>query len=246
MSNKEIHISLKAEEILNFGNFNFTNTLIVSFLMLFILGTFAFVFRKKIFLIPSGIQNLFEYVIEKALDLMEGILGSRFLAEKYFPFVFTIFLFILFSNWFGLLPGVGSIILKLSHENTPLLRSPSSDLNFTLGLAILAVIFVNLSGIIILGFLKYVKKFINFQNPIKFFIGILEFVSEIIKIISFSFRLFGNVFAGKVLLTIVGFLVPYFIPLPFLFLEIFIGFVQAFVFAMLTLVFISIAIKEEH
>jgi F-type H+-transporting ATPase subunit a len=168
------------------------------------------------------------------------------LAEKYLPFVFTVFLFILVSNWLGLLPGVGSIILKLPYESAPLLRSPSSDLNFTLGLAILAVIFVNLSGIITLGFLKYAKKFINFQNPIKFFVGILELISEIAKMISFSFRLFGNVFAGEVLLTIVGFLVPYFIPLPFLFLEIFVGFIQAFVFAMLTLVFISIAVKEEH
>ena len=246
MENKGIHISLKAEEIFHFGNFNFTNTLVVSFLVLFILGTFAFVFRKKIFLIPSGIQNLFEYIIEGALNLMEGILGSRALAEKYLPFVFTVFLFILASNWLGLLPGVGSIILKLPHESTPLLRSPSSDLNFTLGLAILAVIFVNLSGIITLGFLKYAKKFINFQNPIKFFVGILELISEIAKMISFSFRLFGNIFAGEVLLTIVGFLVPYFIPLPFLFLEIFVGFIQAFVFAMLTLVFISIAVKEEH
>jgi len=246
MVNKEIHISLKAEEIFHFSNFNFTNTLIVSFLALFILGIFAFILRKKIFLIPSGIQNLFEYVIEGALNLMYGILGSRFLAEKYLPFVFTVFLFILLSNWFGLLPGVGSIILKLPHENAPLLRSPSSDLNFTLGLAISAVIFVNLSGIITLGFLKHAKKFINFQNPIKFFVGILELVSEIAKMISFSFRLFGNVFAGEVLLAIVGFLVPYFIPLPFLFLEIFVGFIQAFVFAMLTLVFISIAVKEEH
>jgi len=101
-------------------------------------------------------------------------------------------------------------------------------------------------GIIGIGFFKHAGKFISFKGPIEFFVGLLELVSEVAKMISFSFRLFGNIFAGEVLLTVVLFLVPYLVPLPFLFLEIFVGFVQALVFSMLTLVFLKMAVSEAH
>jgi len=102
-------------------------------------------------------------------------------------------------------------------------------------------------GVAAIGFFKYASKFINFRNPVNFFIGILELVSEVAKVISFSFRLFGNIFAGEVLLTVVLFLLPWFAPLPFLFLELFVGFVQALVFSTLTLVFLTLATAEaEH
>ena len=97
-----------------------------------------------------------------------------------------------------------------------------------------------------IGFVKHAGKYISFKSPIQFFVGILEIVSEVAKMISFSFRLFGNIFAGEVLLIIIGFLAPYVVPAPFLMLEIFVGFIQALVFAMLTLVFISIATVESH
>lgn len=241
-----IHISLASEKLFQIGNFYITNTLLVSLLVLFILTIGGIFLRKKIKLIPDYFQNFIEYIIENVLNLMTSILGSEKKSEKYLPLIFTIFIFILISNWLGLLPGVGSIFLKEHNEFLPLLRSPASDLNFTLALAVISVFLTNLLGIIVLGFLKYFKKFINFESPIKFFIGILELISEIAKMISFSFRLFGNVFAGEILLTIVGFLIPYFVPLPFLFLEIFVGFIQAFVFSMLSLVFISIATSESH
>lgn len=187
---------------------------------------------------------------------MDSILGSRLLSEKYFPLIATIFLFVLFSNWLGLLPGTGS--LGITHEIVhhgehktvliPFLRAPSSDLNFTVALAVIALISINLFGFMALGFKQHAGKFFNFKNPIYTFVGFLELISEFVKIISFSFRLFGNVFAGEVLLIIIGFLGPYFLPLPFLFLEVFVGFVQAFIFAMLTLVFIGTAVTshEEH
>jgi F-type H+-transporting ATPase subunit a len=130
---------------------------------------------------------------------------------------------------------------------TPFLRSPSSDLNFTLALAIISVLSIQISGIVLVGFSKYTKKFINFSGPIKFFVGILELISEIAKLISFSLRLFGNIFAGKVLLLVIAFLVPIIAPIPFYLLEIFVGFVQALIFSMLTLVFLTMAAKaEEH
>ena len=238
-----IHISLAAEEIFHIGGFAVTNSLLLSTLTLLLLSGVAFFSRGKLALIPGKIQNLAEYITEALLGLMDSVLGERRLSEKYFPLVATIFIFIRSANWLGLLPGIGSIVGR-GHETAPLLRSPASDLNFTLALALIAVFGVNLFGVLAIGFISHMKKFIDFRNPITFFIGILEFISEIAKIISFSFRLFGNVFAGEVLLTIIAFLVPYIIPLPFLFLEIFVGFIQAFVFAMLSLVFIAMATAE--
>ena len=127
------------------------------------------------------------------------------------------------------------------------MRSPSSDLNFTLAIAISAVIGIQVFSITSIGLIKYIKRFINFSGPINFFVGILELVSEAAKIVSFSFRLFGNIFAGEVLLIVMYFLAPYIIPLPFMILEIFVGFIQALVFSMLTLVFLKIGTAEtEH
>jgi F-type H+-transporting ATPase subunit a len=181
------------------------------------------------------------------LGLMESTLGSKEKAEKYFPLVATIFIFILTSNLLGILPGVGSLIYEHGGKEVPLFRSPAADLNFTLAFAVISVIVTNIIGMASVGIFRHLSKFFNFHNPISFFIGILELISEIAKIISLSFRLFGNVFAGEVLLTIIFFLAPYFVPLPFLMLEIFVGLIQAFIFAMITLVSIALHTAEhEH
>jgi len=239
-----IHISLKAEPIFYLGNFPVTNSLFLAFLILVLLGGLAVLARKRIKLIPGYFQNTFEVFLEGLLGLMDSVFGERRKSEKYLPIVATIFLFVLFSNWFGLLPGVGSLVI--GEHNTPLLRAPSADLNFTLALAILAVLIINVLGAAAIGTAKHLKKFFNFSNPINFFIGLIELVSEFAKMISFSFRLFGNIFAGEVLLTIIAFLAPYIVPLPFLFLEIFVGFVQALIFSMLTIVFLAIATVDHH
>jgi F-type H+-transporting ATPase subunit a len=185
------------------------------------------------------------------MGLMDSVLGKREKTEKYLPLIGTIFIVVIVSNWLGLLPGVGSLgiyeLVEGKEVFVPFFRSPSADLNFTISVALIAVIGVNMFGILAAGCFRYANRFFTLKNPIYTFVGLLEFVSEFAKIISFSFRLFGNVFAGEVLLIIIGVLAPYFIPLPFLFLEIFVGFIQAFVFATLTLVFVSIATAEtEH
>jgi F-type H+-transporting ATPase subunit a len=241
-----VHISLRAEEIFHVGNFAVTNSLVLSTLVFLLLAGTALVTRKKYALIPNGLQNLAESFTLGVLDLMDSVLGERRKSEKYLPLIGTIFLFILFSNWLGLFPGVGSLMVYGENETAPLLRAPSADLNFTLALAIVTVFAVNILGAAAIGTGAHLGKFFNFKSPIMFFIGILEFVSEFARMISFSFRLFGNVFAGEVLLTIIAFLVPYFVPLPFLFLEIFVGFIQALIFAMLALVFIGIATAEHE
>lgn len=241
-----IHISLKAEPIGHIGNFPVTNSLFLGVIILVLLSAIAVFSRKRIKMVPGRIQGAFEMFIEGLLGLMDNVFQDRYKSEKYLPIVATIFLFVLFSNWFGLLPGVGSIYVSTLEGHTPLLRAPSADLNFTLGLAIITVLGVNVFGVAAIGAGKHASKFFNFSNPISFFIGLIELVSEFAKMISFSFRLFGNIFAGEVLLTIIGFLAPYIVPLPFLFLEVFVGVVQALIFSMLSIVFIAIAIVGHH
>lgn len=244
-----IEISLKAEELFHIGSFPVTNSILVSAVVLALFIVFGVIFRRTLKLIPRGFQNLFEAALEGLLKLMDSVLGHRERSEKYLPLIATIFLTVVLSNWLGLLPGVGSIGITGVHEGreafTPLFRAPAADLNFTLAIAIIAVFSVNILAVLALGFRRHFGKFFTIKNPIASFVGILEFISELAKMISFSFRLFGNIFAGEVLLIIVGFLVPYLVPLPFLFLEIFVGFIQGFVFAMLTLVFLAIATAAE-
>ena len=239
-------ITIHAEKLFSIGGFPVTNSLALSAAVFLVLAVFSAVFRSKLALVPRGLQNVFEAVVDGALSLMDSVLGDRHKSERYLPLVLTVFLFVLISNWSGLLPGVGSIVFHAEEGTVPLFRSPAADLNFTLALALIAVTFVNLLGVAAIGLWGRLSTFFNFSGPIEFFVGILELVSEFAKIVSFSFRLFGNVFAGEVLLTIMAFLVPYAAPLPFLFLEIFVGFIQAFIFGMLTLVFVSMATTEHH
>jgi F-type H+-transporting ATPase subunit a len=237
-------ISLKAQHIFNIGSFGMTNGLLLTLIVSFLLITFSLIFKSKIKLVPGKLQGAVEMGAEALLNLMESTLGSATNAEKYFPLIATIFIFVACSNLLGLLPGVGSLM----YGETPLFRSPAADLNFTLAFAVISVIVTNIIGMSAVGTFKHLGKYINFHGPIDFFIGILEIISEIAKIISLSFRLFGNVFAGEVLLTIVSFLAPYFVPLPFMFLELFVGMIQAFIFATITLVSISLhtATHGEH
>ena len=229
-------ISIKAEHLFDLFGWPITNALLLGLVASVVLLVLGLDLHKRLQLIPGKLQGMFELIIEEVLVLMKNILGSDQLAEKYLPLIATIFLFILTSNWLGLLP-LGSIM----YHHEPMFRSPASDLNFTIALAVISVIATNLIGVIVIGWKAHFGKFFTLKNPIFTFVGLLEFVSEFVKIISFSFRLFGNVFAGEVLLVIIGFLVPYVVPLPFLALEVFVGFIQAFIFSMLTLVFIGMA-----
>lgn len=242
-------ISLKAQQLFSIGSFGITNSLLSTLLVSLVLMVVAVIASRKIKTIPGNIQMGVEMGAEWLLGIMEPMLGSMKKAEQYFPLIATIFLFIMCCNLSGILPGVGSLYITTGGQQISLFRSPAADLNFTLAFAVISVITTNIIGAMAVGVLPHLSKFINFKNPIAFFIGILELISELAKVISLSFRLFGNVFAGEVLLTIIFFLAPYIVPLPFIFLEIFVGLIQAFVFAMLTLVSISIHTtmhEEEH
>ena len=244
-------ISLKAQELFSVGGYNVTNSLLLTLVVSFVLISLSFVISRRVNIIPGKLQSVAEMGMESLLGLMESTLGSIEKAERYFPLVATIFIFILTSNILGIFPGVGSLMLEKGGGPggypVSLFRSPASDLNFTLAFAVISVLVTNIIGMMAVGAFKHIGKFLNFKDPISFFIGILELISEIAKIISLSFRLFGNVFAGEVLLTIIFSLAPYFVPLPFLILELFVGLIQAFIFAMITLVSIALHTAEyEH
>ncbi|MDP3795324.1 MAG: F0F1 ATP synthase subunit A [bacterium] len=245
-----LQIEIAAERLFSFLGFPVTNTLVTAWVAAAVLAAVALVIAKGVKLIPAPVQNVFEILVEGLLGIMASLFGSRERAEQYLPLIATLFVFILASNWLGIFPGVGSIGFYETHDGKevfiPLFRSAASDLNLTIVLAVAAVLFANVSGARALGVGTHLKKFFSFANPINFFVGILELISEFAKIISFSMRLFGNIFAGEVLLVITSFLAPFGAPIPFLMLEVFVGFVQALVFAMLTMVFTSIAVAEHH
>ncbi|MBP9691532.1 F0F1 ATP synthase subunit A, partial [Candidatus Woesebacteria bacterium] len=218
-----------------------------------------------------GIQGMLTSVLGKKIDIFFPLLGS-------------FFFFILLMNWSGLIPGVGSLMIKVPNEEVkevvvesneghadeasasalveesakedshdyhkiPLLRGGTADLNTTLALALITVFATQMYGLRFLGLSDHFKKYINLKDPMSFFLGPLEIVQEFARIISFGFRLYGNIFAGEVLLTIIPFLLPIFfswIVAPIFFLEVFVGVVQALVFVMFSAVFINMAVAKHH
>jgi len=251
-------ISIGPEVIATIAGFPITNTMLVAGVLFFIILAIVGITIHKIDpdKSPTGIAGIMEVFVEFFLDFVESITNDREKALKFFPIVATIFFLVLTSNLVELLPGLGSIgIWEVHHGETilvPFIRSMSADLNFTFVVALFAMISVQIMGMKFLGFKGYWGKFFvaPWHKPyvIGTFVGALELVSEFSKVLSFSFRLFGNIFAGEVLLAVIGFLAPFLAPLPFLFLELFVGFVQALVFSTLTIVFLNMATTghEEH
>lgn len=241
-----MEISLAAEKIAHIGSFPITNSMLTSWIASLLLIVLGFLAVRNLKAIPRGIQNFFEMIIEMLFNMVDSIIDNKEQSRKYFPLLATIFLFIITNNWLGLLPGIGTIGLHENGKFVPLLRSGNADLNTTLALSIIAVIAIQVFGILAIGIVRYGKKFFNFSSPIMFFVGFLELISEFSRLISFSFRLFGNVFAGEVLLAVIAMLLPFIGPLPFYGLELFVGFIQALVFTMLALVFIKAAITDHE
>jgi len=246
-----MHISLAAEKIIEVGPIAITNTILVTWIVIAVLSFIAVKISRNIKTVPGQLQNIFEFILEAIEGLIQDVTVDKAKTRKFLPLVATFFIFIITANWIGLIPGFETIG-RWTTENgekvlVPFFRPPGSDLNTTLALAIISIAAVQIFGIKSLG-LKYFKKFLNFKGPIEFFVGIIETVSEFAKIISFSFRLFGNIFAGAVLLAVISFFIPFVAAVPFYGLELFVGFVQALVFAMLTTVFLFMATisHDEH
>jgi len=246
---KQLHISVAPEVIGHLGPVSVNNSLLTSLVVLIILIVIAFMVKpNKKTSEKSKFTLLIEMVVEGFYGFFKNIAGDR--TEKLFPILFTFFLFIILGNWIGLLPGVGSIGIYEAAEHgkklIPIFRSPNADLNTTIALALISVGITQYLSVKAHGLKGYIGKFVNIKNPINFFVGILEVISEFSKVLSFSFRLFGNIFAGEVLLVVMTFLIPLIIPVPFLILEVFVGFIQALVFTMLTTIFIVVATEKHH
>ena len=322
-------IELKAETVISIGSFNVTNTYITSWIVIIFISLFAYAATRRMSLVPRGIQNLFEAIIEAIHNLVINTAGEKH-GRRFFPVIATIFLYVAISNWFGLLPFFatigkveeidahqeafheeGVVIRKVAGLNMlmpaaddvklpetvtlpngkveevgpdspvevkqlaideatrdlnlgkdekvgvliPFLRSVNTDLNAPLALAVWSAIFVEFWGISTYGFFRYGGKFFNFgrllrgkivDGVIDVFVGILEFVAEAARLVSFTFRLFGNIFAGEILFLVVIFLLPLVALQVVYFMELFVGAIQAFIFAMLTLVFGIIAVSAPH
>lgn len=245
-SGSSIDVVLKATPIGSLFGFTVTNSLLMTWLVMLVLVVFAFLLRRKLSLIPGKLQVGIEWLFQSVLDYMSETLENERIARKFFPLVMTIFLFVLVGNEMAFIPGVGSVGFFGAAGFVPLMRAPGADLNFTLALAVIAFFTIEITGIVILGIGKYAGKYLNFSSPINFVVGIIEILSNLGRLISFSFRLFGNIFAGEVMILIAGFFAAYLLPVPFMAFEVFVGFIQAVVFAMLTLFFIKLAIMEPH
>jgi F-type H+-transporting ATPase subunit a len=239
-----MHISLKAEVLFTIFGFPVNNSLLaglvgsVLIITMFGLAARSIKSRKN----SKGAQAA-EAIFEAILGLIEDVTHDHAKAVRFFPLLMTLFIFILVNNWMGLLPGVGPITINTHEGPAPLFRGANADLNTTLALAIISVVMTQVYAVRELGIIPHLKKYFS-ANPILTFVGILEIISEFSKMISFSFRLFGNIFAGEVLLIVISSLAPIIGPLPFFGLELFVGLVQALVFTMLSLVFLSIATSD--
>ena len=248
---ESLHIAIVPEQIGEWLGLPITNTLLTSWVVMAILILFSLWFSRRLALKPGKIQNFIEMIFAYITDFMDEVLGDRKLTRFFFPLIATLFLFIWLSNWMEFLPGFGSIGFAGDCGKAvcePLFRSVNTDLNVTIALALVSVAVTEIAGLWWLGAFSYLKKFFDFSGPLHFFIGLIELISEAARLISFSFRLFGNIFAGEVLIVVMTAFLPFFLPVPFMLFELFVGFIQAAIFSLLTLFFVKIAItaREQH
>ena len=252
----EFHIpTLAPEVVFNLGGLPITNTIVNSWLAIVIFLVLGAFICGEVKLRPGKLQNACEYFLEIILGYFDQVTGSRQKTIKFLPIAGSVFFFILLSNWLGLLPGTGS--LKLGHNF--LLRSANTDLNLTAAMAVSSVILSHVYGLFTVGFFTHFNKFIQIgtfikslrRGPIAIFtaiieigVGFIEMASELAKVLSLSLRLFGNIFAGEVLLSVMSGLVGLLAPAPFMLLELLVGVVQAAVFSMLTLVYLTVMTTE--
>lgn len=262
-------ITLFAEPIGHYKGFPITNALLTSWTVVLIIILLSVVLRAKLKEVPGKLQNIFELILESGISMCDQVTNSRALSLKVFPIAICVFLFVLLNNWLGIIPLGGLGIIERGEHGLafiPYLRGGTADINTTLALAIMSVIGANIFGIFSLGIWKTFNKYVNLKAlghiftkvkkeptiiivaPITFFVGLIEIIGEFAKVASLSFRLFGNVFAGEVLLASMAALFAYVIPIPFLFLEILVGVIQALIFSILLVVYFTIAASDhdEH
>jgi len=259
-------LELSAEEVFHLFGFPITNSIIGAWLTIIVLASFSYAVTRRMRVVPGRLQTAFEFLLGWLYNLCQRVAGEEN-GRRFFPVVATIFLFVAFNAWLSLIPGFGSItVATAGGEHVQLLRGANTDINMPLALALVSFIFVEYFGLKSLG-IRYLGKFINvgqffrsigqivrgrfraglsglITGFIHIFVGFLEALSELVRIVSFTFRLFGNMTAGEILLLIAAFLIPWVFALPFYGLELLVGFVQALIFGGLTLVFLTLAVAH--
>ncbi|MFC1985471.1 F0F1 ATP synthase subunit A [Chloroflexota bacterium] len=261
------HPELPAEVVFHIFGFPITNSVVGAWFTIIVLVSFSYVVARQPKLIPGRIQVLLESILGALLSFCHSVAGEQN-GRRFFPVVATIFLFVAFNAWLSLLPGFGSIIIHTAEGEAHLLRGANTDINMPLAIALVSFVFVEYFGLRSLG-TRYLGKFVNvgqflaglrhltrgrlgaglsgmFTGVINIFIGFVETMSEFIRIISFTFRLFGNMTAGEILLLMATFLIPFLFALPFYGLELLVGFVQALIFSGLTLIFLTVAVTSHE
>ena len=246
------------ESVTSADGFVITNTILSSWVVMIILIGLFYMGTRNMKIVPSGLQNFLEFILESLYNFVQGVAGEEN-SRKFFPIIATIFLFVMLNAWIGLLPIYPALgFMDHGHMKGHLLRPAGTDLNMPLALALISFVFVEFWGLKLLK-LNYLAKFVRLENlrkgnfaqvPIDLFVGVLELLSEFVRIVSFTFMLFGNMTAGEILLLVITYLVPFVLVLPFYGLELLVGLVQALIFAGLTLVFVVVAVtphsEEEH
>ncbi len=236
-------VSFAAEPVFRLGFFTVTNAFLDTLLVDTFLIGLIIALNKKLSVIPGLLQNILEMIIQTFYELTQSVAGKN--AYKIFPFFMSFFIFILVANWTGLIPGFTSIGFYEHNKLIPIFRAATSDFNVTLALAIVSAFATHAMSITTIGIKDYLSRYLSI-NPIYLFVGFLEIISEITKIVSLSFRLFGNIFAGEVVLGTVSTIFAFIFPLPFLMLEVIVGLIQALVFGMLTMAFMAILSTPHH
>jgi F-type H+-transporting ATPase subunit a len=258
---------LPAEAVFHPFGFPITNTILAAWITMIFLVGLSYAITRRMKLVPGRLQAAFEFLIGWLCDLCRSVAGDKD-GRKFFPIVATIFLFVAFNAWLGLLPGFGSITIHTVEGEVHLLRPANTDINMPLAMALISVVFIEFTGLRRLG-IGYLRKFFNvrefvsglrqvfkgrfkaglaglFTGAINIFTGLLEGLSELVRVISLTFRLFGNMTAGEILLLVTAFLIPWVFAVPFYGLELLIGFIQALIFAGLTLIFLTLAVTPHE
>ena len=256
---------LPAEAVFHIFGFPIANSIIGAWITIIFLVGVSYIITRRMKLVPGRLQAAFEFLIGWLYDLCVSVAGEKN-GRRFFPVVATIFLFVGFNAWLALLPGFGSITAHTAEGEVHLIRAANTDINMPLALALTSFIFVEFYGLRTLG-ARYIGKFLNFKDffravrqmftgkvksgvsglvtgVMNIFTGLLEGLSEFIRIVSLTFRLFGNMTAGEILLLVTAFLIPWLFAIPFYGLELLIGFIQAIIFGGLTLIFLTLAVES--
>jgi F-type H+-transporting ATPase subunit a len=258
---------LPAETVFHIFGFPITNSVIGAWITIIFLVGVSYIITRRMKLVPGRLQAAFEFLIGWLYDLCVSVAGETN-GRRFFPVVATIFLFVAFNAWLALLPGFGSITAHTAEGEVHLIRAANTDINMPLALALTSFVFVEFYGLRMLG-TRYISKFLNFKDffravrqmftgkvksgasglitgAMTIFTGLLEALSELIRIVSLTFRLFGNMTAGEILLLVAAFLIPWLFAIPFYGLELLIGFIQAIIFGGLTLIFLTLAVESHE